>query len=127
MICHHRVGKVLQALCLVLLAGSRLAEAQPPAKYTYWILAEGAANEFFDEDIVIGNPNATAAQVKITLLPQDASPIVVPTFTVAASSRHTFSVRPALPGPFGASVSAIVESLPASQGGTPCRWSSSAP
>jgi lysophospholipase L1-like esterase len=107
----HCVGKVLQALCLVILAGARLAEAQPPAKYTYWILAEGAANDFFDEDIVIGNPNAAPAQVKITLLPQDAAPIVVPTFTIAASSRYTFSVRPALPGPFGASVSAIVESV----------------
>jgi lysophospholipase L1-like esterase len=94
-----------------MLAGSRLAEAQPPAKYTYWILAEGAANDFFDEEIVIGNPNAAAAQVKITLLPELGDPIVVPTIAVAASSRHTFSVRPALPGPFGASLSAIVESI----------------
>jgi lysophospholipase L1-like esterase len=107
----HRAGKVLQALCLLILAGARVAEAQPPAKYTYWILAEGAANDFFDEDIVIGNPNAAAAQVKITLLPELGSPIVVPTITVAASSRHTFSVRPALPGPNGASLSAIVESI----------------
>jgi hypothetical protein len=106
----HRVGKVLQALCLILLAGSRLAEAQPPAKYTHWILAEGAANDFFDEDIVIGNPNGEAATITITLLPQDAAPIVVPAFPIAASSRFTFSVRPALPGPFGASVSAVVNS-----------------
>ena len=119
MIRFHRAGKVLQALCLLILASSRLAEAQPPAKYTYWILAEGAANDFFDEDIVIGNPNAAAAQVKITLLPENASPIVVPTFTVGASSRYTFSVRPALNSPFGASVSAIVESLPPSQGASP--------
>jgi lysophospholipase L1-like esterase len=107
----HRVGKVLQALCLVVLAGSRLAEAQPPAKYTYWILAEGAANDFFDEDIVIGNPNATAAQVEITLLPQGGAAITVPVFTIGASSRFTFSVRPALPTAAGASVSAIVKSV----------------
>jgi lysophospholipase L1-like esterase len=107
----HRAGKFLQALCLLILTGSRLAEAQPPAKYTYWILAEGAANDFFDEEIVIGNPNAAAAQVKITLLPENATPIVVPTITVGASSRHTFSVRPALNNPFGASVSAVVESI----------------
>ncbi len=115
----HRAGKVLQALCLLILTGSRLAEAQPPAKYTYWILAEGAANDFFDEEIVIGNPNAGAAQVKITLLPENADPIVVPTFTIGASSRHTFNVRPALNSPFGASVSAVVESLPPSQGASP--------
>jgi lysophospholipase L1-like esterase len=107
----HRVGKVLQALCLLMLAGSRLAEAQPPAKYTYWILAEGAANDFFDEEIVIGNPNAAPAQVKITLLPENAAKIDVPVFSIAASSRHTFSVRPALTNPLGASVSAVVESV----------------
>jgi lysophospholipase L1-like esterase len=111
MIRFHHAGIFAQALCLLLLAGSRLAEAQPPAKYTYWILAEGAANDFFDEDIVIGNPNAAAAQVEITLLPEGAAPIVVPPITIGASSRYTFSVRPALNSPFGASVSAVVKSV----------------
>lgn len=107
----HRAGKVLQALCLLVLASSRLAEAQPPAKYTYWILAEGAANDFFDEEIVIGNPNATAAQVDITLLPEGAAPINVPRFAIGASSRFTFNVRPALTNPQGSSVSAVVRSV----------------
>jgi lysophospholipase L1-like esterase len=114
----HRAGKFLQALCLLILAAPRLAEAQPPAKYTYWILAEGAANDFFDEDIVIGNPNAAAARVKITLLPENAAPIVVPDITVGASSRHTFKVRNSLPAG-GASVSAVVESLPPAEGQSP--------
>jgi lysophospholipase L1-like esterase len=118
MIRFHRAGKVLQALCLLILAASRVAEAQPPAKYTYWILAEGAANDFFDEDIVIGNPNAGAARVKITLLPENAEPIDVPDITIGASSRHTFSVRGSLPAG-GASVSAVVTSLPPAEGQSP--------
>jgi hypothetical protein len=88
----------------------RPAHAQPPAKYSYWILAEGAANDFFDEDILIGNPNATAATVKITLLPEGGLPVVVPNFTVLASSRYTFNVKNELPDS-GGSVSAIVESV----------------
>ena len=114
----HRAGKFLQALCLLILALPRLAEAQPPAKYTYWILAEGAANDFFDEDIVIGNPNSAAARVSIKLLPENAAPIVVPDITIGASSRYTFNVRTALPAN-GASVSAVVQSV--GQNGQPGR------
>ena len=47
------------------------AEAQG---YRRWYLAEGAANTFFNETILIGNPNATAANVTIRLLPQGQPP-----------------------------------------------------
>ncbi len=81
--------------------------------YTYWILAEGAANDFFDEDIAIGNPNAQAAPVRITLLPQASAAIVVPTFNVAATSRYTFRVKDFLPAAARGAVGAVVESLDA--------------
>jgi hypothetical protein len=84
------------------------AQAQPPAPNTVWFLAEGASNSFFEEDILIGNPNSGATQVKVTLLPQGAPAIVVPTFSVAATSRYTLNVEDVLPQ--GGSVSAIVES-----------------
>jgi lysophospholipase L1-like esterase len=80
---------------------------------TRWILAEGAANDFFTEDILIGNPNAAPVSVKITLLPQDDSgqpgtPVVVPSFQVMATSRYTFHVN-AVPNLTSGSVSAVVE------------------
>jgi hypothetical protein len=85
------------------------AHAQPPTPNTVWFLAEGASNTFFEEDILIGNPNSTATQVRVTLLPQGAvDPIVVPAFSVPATSRYTFEVEDFLPQ--GGSVSAIVES-----------------
>ena len=71
--------------------------------------AEGAANDFFDERNRDRRPKCGRGVGQITLLPENAAPIVVPTFTIAASSRYTFSVRPAMNNPFGASVSAVVE------------------
>ncbi len=98
---------LLGLLLFCLLPGPVQAQ---PAKYTYWILAEGAANSFFDEEILIGNPNASPASVKITLLPEGGAPVVVPTFQVLATSRYTFNIKqqvPQLPG----SMSAVVESV----------------
>lgn len=109
MIRHNRVGRVLQALCLLILFQPMRAYAADPVKYTYWILAEGAANDFFDEDIVIGNPNAEIAAVTITLLPEGGAPIDVPPFNVPATSRYTFNVKSHL-GAAGGSVSAVVKS-----------------
>jgi lysophospholipase L1-like esterase len=82
----------LQLLCL-LAALSRPAAAQTPPTYRTWILAEGAANEFFTEEILIGNPNAAAARVQITLLPESGAAPPVQTITVAATSRYTFRVN----------------------------------
>ena len=67
--------------------------------YRRWILAEGAANEFFDEAILIGNPNGTAANVRITLLPEvfpgeaNPPPPVPVNIDVAPTSRYTFRVN----------------------------------
>jgi lysophospholipase L1-like esterase len=79
--------------------------AQPLSR---WILAEGAANAFFDEEVLIANPNATAADIRITFLSASGSP-VEHTFTMPATSRRTVRVStiPALAG-VGA-VSAVVE------------------
>jgi hypothetical protein len=107
---NHSPGK-LKFFSLLFTLGLLLphpAQAQPPAPNTVWFLAEGASNSFFEEDILIGNPNTSATQVRVTLLPQGAPAIVVPTFSVAATSRYTLNVEDVLPQ--GGSVSAIVES-----------------
>jgi lysophospholipase L1-like esterase len=107
----HRIGHVLQALCLFLLVPPS-ARAQVPTKYTYWILAEGASNDFFDEDILIGNPNAEDAGVTIMLLPEGGTTIDLPQFSVHVprTSRFTFNVKSHLPNGFAGSVSAVVTS-----------------
>jgi lysophospholipase L1-like esterase len=98
------VGVVVAALAVV-------AGAQPAAAQTYrrWYLAEGAANTFFNETILIGNPNAAPAHVTIRLLPQGAPPFTPQMITVPATSRYTFNVNGVTGLPQGA-VSAIVES-----------------
>src|SRR6185369_5615701 len=100
--------RLLQVSCLLLLVPVAVHAAP-----TRWILAEGAANDFFTEDILIANPNAAAVNVQITLLPQDDSgqpgtPIVVPAFPVQATSRYTFHVND-VPNLTSGSLSAVVE------------------
>jgi lysophospholipase L1-like esterase len=95
--------------CALWLAPSA-AHAAPP---TRWILAEGAANNFFTEDILIGNPNAAAVTVRITLLPQKDSgepgdPIVIPNFQIAGTTRYTFHVN-GVPNLTSGSLSAVVD------------------
>src|SRR6185369_13195998 len=109
--CSLSLVRILQVLCLLGFAPIA-AQAAPPVP-TKWILAEGAANDFFTEDILIGNPNGAAVNVQITLLPQSDSglpgtPIVVPAFPVAATSRYTFHVN-AVSILTSGSVSAVVE------------------
>ena len=89
-----------------------LAEAQAHRR---WLLAEGAANDFFDEEILIGNPNAAAANVTITLLPEvfpgEAQPAAARaevTISVPATSRYTFRVNH-VAGLRPGAVSAVVE------------------
>ena len=96
-------GIVAVAASMGVVAG---AEAQA---YRRWYLAEGAANTFFNETILIGNPNATAANVTIRLLPEGQPPFTPQTLTVAPTSRATFIVNGVTGLPPGA-VSAIVES-----------------
>jgi lysophospholipase L1-like esterase len=101
------VAGIVAIVALLGIAGP--AEAQA---YRRWYLAEGAANTFFNDTILIGNPNATAANVSIRLLPEFGPPVTVPTFQVAATSRYTFNVNGVTALPPGA-VSAIVESADA--------------
>jgi lysophospholipase L1-like esterase len=92
---------------LVALAGvAARAEAQ---SYRRWYLAEGAANTFFNDAILIGNPNGTAANVTIRLLPEGQPPFEPQTLVVQPTSRATFNVNGVTGLPPGA-VSAIVES-----------------
>ena len=101
------VAGIVAVLALAGIVGR--AEAQG---YRRWYLAEGAANTFFNETILIGNPNATAANVTIRLLPQDQPPLAPIAIVVPATSRYTFNVNGVAGLPPGA-VSAIVESADA--------------
>jgi YVTN family beta-propeller protein len=60
------------------------------AERTYY-LAEGATGAFFDTDILLANPNATAAPVAIKFLKEDGTSIVQ-TRTLAATSQTTIRV-----------------------------------
>jgi lysophospholipase L1-like esterase len=91
---------------LAWIAGVRPAEAQ---NYRRWYLAEGAANSFFNETILIGNPNAAEAKVTIRLLPEGQPPFAPQQIVVPPTSRYTFNVNGVTGLPQGA-VSAIVES-----------------
>jgi hypothetical protein len=57
---------------------------------TYY-LAEGATGAFFRTDLLLANPNATAAPVTITFFKEDGS-TVVDTRTLPATSRATIHV-----------------------------------
>jgi lysophospholipase L1-like esterase len=97
-------------LALLLLACSGPAFAQAPAAQTRWYLAEGATGSF-EEEILIGNPNATAADIKITYLQPGGVAPVTQTFSLPATSRYTVKVN-TVPGLASVSaVSAVVESL----------------
>jgi lysophospholipase L1-like esterase len=99
-----RLGAVLVwAACLV---AALPAEAQD---YRRWFLAEGAANTFFEDTILIGNPGAQDAEVTIRLLPQGQPPFAPQVVTVPKTSRYTFTVNGVIGLPAGP-VSAIVES-----------------
>ncbi len=90
------------ALALTLAGGlARDAEAQA---YRRWYLAEGAANTFFNDTILIGNPNGTAANVTIQLLPEGQPPFAVQTLTVQPTSRATFNVNGVTGLPLGRGV-----------------------
>lgn len=102
---------LLHVLALYGVAAPAGAQTQ---SYRRWLLAEGASNTFFDEEILIGNPNPTAANVTITLLPETFPnepnpPQPVPVqIVVPALSRYTFRVNAIAQLRRGA-VSAVVE------------------
>jgi hypothetical protein len=60
----------------------------PP--YTY-LLAEGATGGFFDEDVLIANPNAMAIAVTLTFFKEDGT-TVTQTMTIAGQSQMRIAV-----------------------------------
>jgi lysophospholipase L1-like esterase len=101
-------SRIVAAMVAVLALVGVVARAEAQA-YRRWYLAEGAANTFFNDTILIGNPNATAANVTIRLLPEGQPPFTPQTLVVQPTSRATFNVNGVIGLPPGA-VSAIVES-----------------
>ncbi len=75
--------------------------------YDKWYLAEGATGSFFEEEILVGNPNTTAADITITFLRPGLS-TVVRQFTMAPTSRVSVRVN-GIPGLEDTAVSAVVE------------------
>jgi autotransporter-associated beta strand protein len=73
-----------------------------------YYLAEGATGEFFDNDVLIANPNLVDAPVTLTFLLEGGTTIVE-NRTVAAQSRMTVSVD-AIPGLESTSASVQVTS-----------------
>lgn len=94
----HSLHAVLRALAAGLLFAlcppalhAQTTPAPPPQ--TTWYLAEGATGSLFEEDILIGNPNAEAADIRITFLRSGGLSPVVSDFTMLASSRRTVRVN----------------------------------
>lgn len=88
-----RRGVAAGVLTAVAMAGAPPADAQTGLKR--WLFAEGSTSPVlpFEEEILIGNPNGTQANVTFTFLRDDGSaPIVVPV-TVMRQSRQGFNVQ----------------------------------
>jgi hypothetical protein len=97
---------LLVAVVMVLFsAAAAFAQAQ-----TRWYLPEGATGPAFEEFILLANPTATPATVRLTFLKGDGSPQTVDT-TVAPTSRRTVYVNQ-LPGlENNGELSVVVDSL----------------
>lgn len=76
-----------------------------------YLLAEGATGDFFDLDILLGNPNAVVAPVAITYLKPDGT-VVNQALNLPATSRTTIGVE-SLAGLTATAVSAVVNSTAA--------------
>ena len=95
-------------------AGHNSAAVDAPA--LRWFLAEGATGGTFDEFVLIANPNATAANLKVSYLRAGKAPIVK-NYVAAAQSRLTIWVDQEAPDLRAAEVSVMVESLTRDAGG----------
>ena len=89
-------------------AGHNSAAVEAPA--LRWFLAEGATGGTFDEFVLIANPNATAATLKVSYLRAGQAPLVQ-THVAPALSRLTLWVDEAAPDLANAEVSIVVESV----------------
>lgn len=93
---------VVTTLCAVTALHTYAPQAaQPPAPAiaqegdaSTWFLAEGANNGTFTEEILVGNPNAQAVDVTVTLLPQPDAIVAqtARTYRMLATSRLTVRV-----------------------------------
>lgn len=63
-----------------------------PALSTNWFHAEGATGPYFDEYILIGNPNTTPANITATYL-LESGVSIVKTYAMPAQSRLTINVE----------------------------------
>jgi hypothetical protein len=73
-----------------------------------YFLSEGATGSFFDLDILVANPTATAADVSITYLKPDGTTVPT-TFNLPAQARRTVKVDQVV-GVENTAVSAIIRS-----------------
>jgi len=87
--------------------GHNSAGVTAPA--TSWFLAEGATGNMFSMYVLLANPNAQAASLRVTYLRSSGAPIVK-TYSVAANSRQTVSVAQEDPALADAVLSVKVES-----------------
>lgn len=88
--------------------GHNSAAIEAPA--LRWFLAEGATGGTFDEFVLIANPNATAAQLRVSYLRAGQAPLVK-TYTAAPLSRLTIWVDQEAPELAAAEVSVVVEAV----------------
>ena len=91
-------------------AGHNSAAVDAPA--LRWFLAEGATGGTFDEFVLIANPSAARATLRVSYLRAGQAPIVK-TYTAEGQSRLTIWVDQEAPELAAAEVSVIVESLTA--------------
>ncbi len=89
-------------------AGHNSAAVEEPA--LRWFLAEGATGGTFDEFVLIANPNATTAQLRVSYL-RAGQPPIVKLYAAAPQSRLTIWVDQEAPDLAQAEVSVVVESL----------------
>lgn len=87
------------------LAGHESAGVTAPAQN--WFLAEGATGPYFDEYVLIGNPNGVAANVTVNFLRESGAPITR-NYPMAAQSRLTIKVDDVDPALADAAVSTTV-------------------
>lgn len=107
---HRRTFAALALLGLAVgLAGPAAAQHAPAVgDHRTWYLAEGATNGFFQQEILIANPNGGPASVSVSLLRPDGTEVVVP-LTIPATTRHTLRVN-GVPGMENANASAVITS-----------------
>lgn len=104
-----RAGNIASALVTLNIDSTRETFTQSAST---WLLAEGADNATFAQEILVGNPSAETVDVTVALLPQPDATVTQSsrTFTLGPTSRLT--VRPAtdfgLNGSSSARVSAVV-------------------